>query len=147
MTLIKTTSGPNFIPTVLSDFFDKDNFFSKRLFNQNFWQPFPPVNIKENENNFSIDFAAPGFNKADFKINVDDKTMLISAEISEEKNDEEKNYTRKEFAYNSFSRSFNLPQTIDVDKIQATYKDGILSLLAPKKDGTKVSSKKEIKVS
>ena len=124
MTLVKTNKNGNPFPSVLSDFFDNDKFFSNRFFEKEFERSLPAVNIKENNNEFNIEFAAPGFNKNDFKINVEENMLTISAEKEEEKNEEKNRFTRKEFSYNSFSRSFTLPQTVNADKIDAKYNEG-----------------------
>ncbi len=146
MSLVKTNRKGTMFPVVLSDFFDNDKFLSNRWFEREFEQSLPAVNIKENDNEFNIEFAAPGFNKNDFKINVEENTLTISAEKQEEKEEEKNRFTRKEFSYNSFSRSFTLPQSVNSDKIDAKYNDGILKLNIPKKEEAKVLPKKEIKV-
>lgn len=146
MTLVKSNKNRAF-PSLLSDFFDNDKFFGNRFFEREFAQSLPAVNIKENNNEFNIEFAAPGFKKNDFKINVAENILTISAEKQEEKNEEKDRFTRKEFSYNSFSRSFTLPQAANADKIDAKYNDGILKLNIPKKEASKALPKKEIKVS
>jgi len=135
------------LPSLMSDFFDTDKFFGNRWFDKEIERSLPAVNIKETEKDFSIEFAAPGFNKTDFKINIETSVLTISAEKKEEKNEENSRFTRKEFAYNSFSRSFTLPQSVNTEHIDAKYTDGILKLQIPKKEETKSSAKKEIKVS
>ena len=146
MNLVKSNKKEETFPTILSDFFDYDKFFGNRWFEKEFNQTLPAVNIKEDGKKFDIEFAAPGYDKGDFKINVEDNTLTISAEKKEEKNEENKRFTRKEFSFNTFSRSFTLPQTANADKIDAKYKDGILNLQIPKKEEAKAQTKKEIKV-
>lgn len=136
----------NLFPSLMSDFFDADRFFAPRWLEKEFDQNIPAVNVKENGNEFKIEFAAPGFTKTDFKINVEANVLTISAEKKEEKKDENEKYTRKEFSYNSFSRSFTLPQSVNADKIDAKYNDGILRLCIPKKEEVKTLPKKEVKV-
>jgi HSP20 family protein len=136
----------NLVPSLFSDFFDYDNFFGGRWFGKEFGSTLPAVNIKEDSAKFDIEFAAPGFSKNDFKINVDRNVLTVSAEKKEEKNEENKRYTRKEFAYSSFSRSFTLPEGTNSDNIGAKYTDGILKLHIPKKEETKVLPKKQIEV-
>ena len=92
----------------------------------------PAVNIQENEKQFTLELAAPGLKKDDFNINLDNQVLTISKEAKEQKEEVKDNYTRKEFVYNSFSRSFRLPKIILADKIKADYKDGILTLSLPK---------------
>ena len=103
----------------------------------------PSVNLKETDTKLEIELAAPGLKKEDFKIEVDHNTLIISAEKEEKKESDKKDdYVRKEFNYQSFYRSFSLPDYADEDKIEATYKDGILNIAIGKKDNGK---KKELK--
>lgn len=146
MTLLKTKKNGNAIPSLLSDFFDSDKFFKNHFFERNFDQSLPAVNIKENSGQYNIEFAAPGFNKNDFKIGIEENILTISAEKKQEKKETKDHYTRKEFSFNSFSRSFTLPQTVNTDKVEAKYDDGILKLNISKKEQSKSSPKKEIKV-
>lgn len=95
----------------------------------------PSVNISEDENAFEIEFAIPGFKKEDFKINLEKLLLTISLEKKEEK--EEKQYNKREFIYESFSRSFTLPENADGEKISAEYVDGILKVLIAKKEEEK----------
>jgi HSP20 family protein len=144
MTLIK--SNASLIPFGFDDFFQSDNFLNDRWLNKQFKQTLPAVNIKENKNEFNIEFASPGFTKKDFKIDLDQDVLTISAEKEKEKTEESDAFTRKEFSYNSFSRSFTLPKTVNAEKIDAKYNDGILKLSIPKKEDAKLLPKKEIKV-
>lgn len=146
MSLIRTKKNGDLFPTLLSDFFDADRFFSPRWLEREFENTIPSVNIKENGKEFNIELAAPGFNKNDFKVSVEDNVLTISAEKKEEKKEEGERFTRKEFSYNTFSRSFTLPQSVNTDKIDAKYTDGILKLCIPKKEAAKALPKKEIKV-
>lgn len=98
----------------------------------------PSVNILENQDGFKIEVAAPGLNKNDFKIEVNQGALKISSEKHEERESEEEGkYSRKEFSYQSFSRSFNLPVTVESDKIEAKYENGILTVSIPKRDEAK----------
>jgi len=97
----------------------------------------PKVNIKESADAFTLEMAVPGFKKSDFVIDLENETLLVSAEIKTEQEDSKDNYTRKEFGYASFKRTFMLPDTVEGDKIEATYVDGILSLSIPKKEEAK----------
>ncbi len=136
----------DFAPTLFSDIFDNAKFYGKNWLEKEFGQSLPAVNIKETNKEFNLDLVAPGFQKGDFKINVADNVLTIGAEKEEEKNEENKKFTRKEFSYSSFSRSFNLPESADADQIDAKYSDGILKLSVPKKVETSNLPKKEIKV-
>lgn len=142
----KTNKNGGMYPSLLSDFFDTDRFFNNSFFEKELGHSLPAVNIKENGKEFDIEFAAPGFKKDDFNVNVEENVLTISAEKKDEKKEENDRFTRKEFSYNSFSRSFTLPQTVISEKIDAKYNDGILRLCIPKKEGAKSLSKKEIKV-
>lgn len=104
----------------------------------------PAVNIQEDEKQFMLEFAVPGMNKDDFKINLENQLLTISSDMKEEKEDTKTNYTRREFVFNGFSRSFTLPKNIVADKIKADYKDGILNISIPKDEKTKLT--REIKV-
>lgn len=136
----------SYFPAVLSDFFDGDRFFRNPWFEQEFNQTLPAVNIRETNTEFDIEFAAPGYEKKDFNIKVEGNVLTISAEKKNEASDENKRYTRKEFAYTSFSRAFNLPESANSDKVDARYTDGILKLVIPKKEVTGTGAKKEIQV-
>ncbi|OIN56972.1 Hsp20/alpha crystallin family protein [Arsenicibacter rosenii] len=107
----------------------------------------PSVNVVEHENGFRIDVAAPGLPKEAFSLNLDQRTLTITAvsEAKKETNDGE-NYTRREFSYSSFKRSFTLPDTVDSDKIQAGYKDGILSVDLPKREEAKPKAARQIEI-
>ena len=93
----------------------------------------PPVNIKEAETNFTLALSVPGGNKKDFKIEIDKDILTVSTEVKTEEVKKEAEYTRREFAFKSFKRSFTLPNTIDVENIKANYENGILSFELPKK--------------
>jgi HSP20 family protein len=94
----------------------------------------PAVNVKESEKNYEISLAAPGLEKNDFKIDVNGSTLTVSAEKDEKKEEREDGYSRKEYNYRGFSRSFSLPEDILKDKIDANYKNGELVLTLPKKE-------------
>jgi len=107
----------------------------------------PAVNILENEKDFQIEFNAPGFAKENFKIELEKNLLNVSAEHSSENSSENKNYTRREFSFSSFKRSFNLPESINAEAIDAKYENGILRLVLPKKEEQLTKATKEIKVS
>ncbi|HWY11305.1 MAG TPA: Hsp20/alpha crystallin family protein [Bacteroidia bacterium] len=142
----KTNKNENFTPTLFADIFDNAKFFGKNWLEKEFGQSLPAVNIKETNKDFNLEFAAPGFKKNDFKVSVDHNVLNICAEKEEEKKEENKRFTRKEFSYNSFSRSFTLPESVNAEKIDAKYEEGILKLSVPKLVETKSLPKKEIKV-
>jgi len=118
------------------------NFFNPE---EKFQGDIPAVNIKEENDKFILEMAAPGMKKSDFHINLENDVLTISSEKKEEKEEKQENYTRREFYYNTFSRSFNLPESVDAEKIKADYKNGILSITLPKKEETRVT--RQIKIS
>ena len=107
----------------------------------------PAVNIRENEESFMIEMAAPGLTKDNFKVNLDRNRLVISSELKEEKNENGEKYSRREFSYQSFQRSFTLPEgIIDGDKISAKYNNGILMVSIPKREAVKPKPAKEIDI-
>jgi HSP20 family protein len=141
MNLVRMRNHPsflNFFDHIFEGNIDESNNCSKCV---------PLANIIENEKSFNVDIAIPGVDKKDVKINIENNLLTVSSEKKEEKNEEKKNFTRKEFVYNSFSRSFTLPKIIDTEKIQANYENGVLKLELPKKDEGKFNLKKEIEIS
>ena len=146
MSIVKSNKNRDLFPSVFSDFFDTDKFFGPRWLEKGFANSVPSVNIKENGKEFNIELAAPGYKKDNLRINVENDVLTISAEKQAEKKEDSERFTRKEFSYNSFSRSFTLPQSVLADKIDAKYDNGILRLCIPKKEEAKTLAKKEIKV-
>jgi HSP20 family protein len=108
----------------------------------------PSVNIKETVNEFEVDMAAPGMNKEDFKIELNNNMLTISSERQmENETSKGKNVTRREFSYQSFSRSFTLPAIVETDQITAKYENGLLRVNIPKKEEAKPKPMKQIQVS
>jgi len=106
----------------------------------------PAVNIKEDDNEFLVEMAVPGMKKSDFNIDLDNELLSISVEASTKNEEEAKGYTRREFGYSSFKRSFNVPETVDGDKIEAKYNEGILTIHLPKREEAKKKPVREIKI-
>jgi len=105
----------------------------------------PAVNIRDEKDKYIIEFAAPGLKKENFKVDLDNYTLTVSSEKKQENEEKESNYTRREFVYSSFSRSFTLPRTVNIEKINADYSSGILSISLPKKEeDTKLTRQIEI---
>lgn len=123
-----------------------DAFFNDDFFNSNFNGTQPAVNIKENETSYGIELAAPGLKKEDFNIDLDHDVLTIKVEKSNEENKESEGYTKREFSYQSFSKSFTLPESVQGDAISGNYTDGILHLTLPKKEEAK-ALKKSIQLS
>jgi len=113
-----------------------DTFFSDRRLSS-----VPAVNISESAEEYHIELAAPGLKKEDFRVSVEKDILTISTEQRTESNNEGKTYNRREYSYSAFTRSFTLPESADVDRIQASYTDGILKLNLPKKEEAKAVSR------
>lgn len=139
-----TKPGGSLFQPFLSNIFDVDDFF-KRSNESLVTSNFPAVNIMEAEKNFVIDMAVPGFEKEDFVIKLDNDLLTISANKEDKSEKEEKNYTRKEYRQESFSRSFRLPDNVNEDRIEAAYEKGMLHLTLPKVEVAKKATQ-EIKV-
>lgn len=107
---------------------------------------FPAVNVLETENAFKIELAAPGLKKEDFKVNIHENSLTISTEKKEETEETAGKYTRKEFNFSSFKRTFTLPKSVDSEKIVATYNDGVLGLELPKKEEAKPKEPRLIEI-
>ena len=106
----------------------------------------PAVNVKETDKTYEINLAAPGLEKTDFKIDLNGNMITISAEKEKTEEEKEDGFTRKEYNFNSFSRSFTLPEDTVADKIDAKYVNGELRLSLPKKEGAKKSFQHKISV-
>ncbi|HYM94204.1 MAG TPA: Hsp20/alpha crystallin family protein [Chitinophagaceae bacterium] len=131
-----TTTGEMF-PTVFEDFFKPWNewFDNGGLYGR--MMKVPAVNVTENKGNYLVTLAAPGLKKNDFKIDVDGNMLTISSEKEESKEEKDVKYTRKEYSFSSFSRSFTLPDQVIKEKIDAVYEDGVLKLTLPKTEESK----------
>lgn len=146
MSLIKRDVG--YAPT-LSNFFD--DFFTRDLFNwpssSSTGTSIPKVNIYETDSEFHVEMAAPGMSKDDFKVELDNNMLTISSQLETEKDDEKKNYQRREYSFQSFVRTFHLPDSAEYEKINAKYEDGVLNLVIPKKEEAKRKPVRTIKIS
>ncbi|MCH2488785.1 MAG: Hsp20/alpha crystallin family protein [Flavobacteriales bacterium] len=107
----------------------------------------PKVNISETDDAFTVALAAPGMKKDDFKIEIDNQVLSISSEMEQNEETESDNFTRREFGYSSFQRSFTLPESVDSEKATASYEDGILKLELPKKEEAKKKPPRSISIS
>lgn len=128
--LQKQASGMAPFRHLLSDLFDNDNFFDEKFWKR---QWVPAVNVSESDKEYQIEFAVPGMQKEDFKIKVEKGILTVSAERKNEKEETEKNFTRREYSYNSFTRSFSIPDDAREEDVQALYENGILKLMVAKK--------------
>ncbi len=153
MTLVKFKRRP-FGNLLTQDFFDLDNFFDDRMWNKglmnaDFWNGKtvePALNIKETDDHFEIELAAPGFSKKDFNVTIEDGCLNVSAEKKQTEEKEEDEYTRREFNYSAFERSLMLPESVKDEEIKAKYNDGILSFKVMKKEEAKKRPPKVIEV-
>jgi HSP20 family protein len=142
-----TRNGGETLPVLFDDFFrpwnewfDTSGFMARTL-------NVPAVNIKDNKDDYMVSMAVPGMKKDDFNIDVDGNLLTISCEKEEKKEEKEAKFTRKEYNYSSFSRSFTLPDEINKEKIDARYEDGVLKLSLPKKEeAKKIAASKHIAV-
>ncbi len=131
---------------MFTDLLSSDRLLTDDFFMENKWVP--EMNIKENDKNFEIEVAAPGFSKKDFNISIENGVLHLSAIKKEEIDEEEDNYTRREFRYNSFARTLTLPENVNEDEdIDATYKHGILKLVLVKISEDEIKHKKIIEIS
>jgi len=124
---------------IFESFFN-DSFISDRMVTR-----VPAANISETSDHFHVELAAPGLKKEDFKLNLDKNMLSISVEQRSENNDDQKNYSKREYSYSSFVRSFTLPETADDNSIEAEYTDGILKINIAKKEEAK-SVRRQIEV-
>lgn len=148
MTLIKRSESNWPFPSMMDNLFSRDlmDWSTSNFSNTN--TTIPAVNIKETDDDFQIEVAAPGMAKKDFKINLENNQLTISSERKAEDQREDDNYSRKEFSYQSFQRTFNLADNlIEGDKISAKYCDGVLCINLPKKEEVKPKPAREIKIS
>lgn len=140
MTLVKFNNGHrNAVNPWFNDVFN--SLINDSTLNDRFVTKTPAVNIAETENEFHIELAAPGLKKEDFKISLDKNVLSVSAEKKTENVEEGKKYSKREYSYASFVRSFTLPEVADQAKIEAEYADGILKLNVAKKEDAKVQTR------
>ena len=140
MTLIKKHNSP--IQGIFNSLFDSDIYGMPSY--EHSLNTLPKVNLLENDNAFNIMLAAPGLNKNDFKLDLNKQVLKVSVQMSEE--NETLNFKKREFNYSSFTRSFNLPKSAKLDKVNARYKDGILNIEIPKKEEAKPVPPRSIEI-
>ncbi|WP_114941174.1 Hsp20/alpha crystallin family protein [Mucilaginibacter endophyticus] len=145
MTLVKfNNKANNSLMPGFNDVFD--SIFNDTFFNDRMITRVPAVNISESENNYHVELAAPGLKKEDFKLNLDRNQLAIAVEQQAEQNDQQKNYSKREYSYSSFVRSFTLPDSADHSQIEASYTDGILRIdIAKREEAKAVRRQIEIK--
>ncbi len=131
------------IPALINEIFKPDWFGGI----ENFTTNSPAVNIKDNEKNFELELSVPGRNKEDFKIDLDNELLTVSYTAKKVETEDKPNYSRREFSLNSFKRTFTLPDSIDAEHIDASYENGILKFVLPKREEALPKPKREIKLS
>ncbi len=137
MTTKSLTKAGETVPSLFDDFFKPWNEW---MGSGGLWGKaltVPAVNISDNKDDYKVTVAAPGLKKSDFKIDVEGNMLVISSEKEEKKEEKEERFTRKEYSFSSFRRSFTLPDDVRQDKIEASYEDGVLKLTLPKKEEAK----------
>lgn len=140
MNLVKTNNL--FFPHLMNDLLGPDWFGGSETRNSGL----PAVNIRTEQERFVLELAVPGATKSDFEIAVDEKVLTISSEVKKDSESETGDYTRKEFSFSAFSRSFTLPDTVDDKKIEASYKAGILRVTLPKLEEALPEPKRRISI-
>jgi len=138
----------NNLPSLIENFFGRDmnDFFNA---SGSGVANIPAVNVVEHQDGFRIEVAAPGLKREDFKLNLNHNNLTISASQETQKEEAEKGsekYTRREFSYSSFQRTFTLPSSIDAERIQANYTDGLLKIEVPKREEAKVKPPRQIEI-
>jgi len=138
MTLVKFNNNRN--QSLLPGFNDVfDSIFNDTFFNDRMVARVPAANISESENNFHVELAAPGLKKEDFKLSLDRNVLNISVEQrGEDNNNNQRNYSKREYSYSSWVRSFTLPESANADNIDASYADGVLKIDIAKREEAKL---------
>jgi HSP20 family protein len=138
-TITRRSYRPFFVPGIFDD--DFLPFFSGKTTSM------PSVNIREDEKFYNLELAVPGMDKKDLKIDINEDVLTISSEAKNETEDNRDGYKRKEFSYSSFCRSFYIPENVNKEKIEATYKDGILTVGLPKQEVEKNKLSRQVSIS
>jgi len=141
--MLPTITRRSYRPFYMSNLF-YDDFFTAL---QNRTSSMPSVNIHEDEKKYTLELAIPGMDKKDLKIDINEDVLTISSESKNETEENSDGYKRKEFSYSSFSRSFYIPENVNRDKIEAGYKDGILTVGLPKLEEERSKITRQINIS
>lgn len=142
---MNTLKRNNWLPSVLDEMF-KGDWIETNNPVHSFDKNIPAANVKETNDEFIVEIAVPGLKKEDFEIALDENILSISSEDKTAEETEQEHYTLREFSYESFQRSFNLPESIDHSKISADYADGVLKIDLPKREEAKVQPKRLIEI-
>jgi HSP20 family protein len=141
--MLPTITTRSFRPFYMPNFFDTDFF----PVHSGSTSSVPAVNVREDDKNFTLEAAIPGIDKKDLKIDVNEDVLTISSETKSESEESSNVYKRKEFSYSAFSRSFYVPENVNREKIEANYKDGILTVALPKQEEEKNKITRKIEIS
>lgn len=133
-----------FFPSIVDEFFGRD--LMPDLFDFETGVNMPSVNIIEGKEDYRIEVAAPGLDKKDFKLNLDNNVLTITSEKEDKREEEKERYMRREFHYSSFKRSFTLPQSVDAANITANHNNGVLTIVIPKREEAKQKQAKQIEI-
>lgn len=143
MKLIRYNTGfprffDDFVTRDLEQFFDASGLQNRRL---------PATNVKETEDHFALELSVPGFNKEDFKVELDQHVLTVSVEKEDKQEEKNDQYVKQEFRYHNFKRSFNLPENaVDGEKIEARYDAGVLYVTLPKREEVKPKPARTIEI-
>lgn len=141
--MLPTIRTRSFRPFYMPNLFD-DDFFPTLTGRTS---SMPSVNIREDDKNFILDLAVPGIDKNNLKIDINEDVLTISSETKNESEENREGWKRKEFSYSSFCRSFYIPENVNKEKIEANYKDGILTVALPKQEEEKNKITRQVKIS
>jgi len=141
--MLPTITRRSYRPFYMPDFFENDFLpvFSNKT------NSLPAVNVREDDKNYVLDLAVPGIEKNELKIDINEDILTISSETKNETDENKDGYRRKEFSYTSFCRSFYIPENVNREKIEANYKDGVLTVELPKQKEEKNKITRQIKIS
>jgi HSP20 family protein len=141
--MLPTIATRSFRPFYMPSFFD-DDFFPVLTGRSS---SMPAVNVREDDKSFMLELAVPGIDKKELKIDINEDLLTIASESKNESEESKDGYKRKEFSYSSFCRSFQIPENVNKEKIEANYKDGILSVTLPKVEEEKNRISRQVKIS
>ncbi|MBS1528752.1 MAG: Hsp20/alpha crystallin family protein [Bacteroidetes bacterium] len=139
MTLVKFNSDKRSNGSLVPNFNDVfDSIFNDTFFNDRMIARVPAANISESQDHYHVELAAPGLKKEDFRIGLERNVLNISVEQQSESQDADRNYSKREYSYNSFVRSFTLPESANPENIEASYTDGVLKIDIAKREEAKI---------
>ncbi len=141
--MLPTITRRSYMPSYMANLFNDEFFpvFSKTAASM------PAVNIREDEKNYSLELAVPGIDKKDLKVDINEDVLTVSSELKNDTEESRDGYRRKEFSYSSFGRSFYIPENVNREKIEANYKDGVLTIALPKMEEEKSKIARQISIS